>query len=105
MRDLRTGASPPNRSFTIEIKVRVLGDTAFVTSRIKIRSAPTWNGLTNIYLKQQGRWRCIHSHSPLLEKQRQKQLAELAKIDLALLERTSLLEVKSAELKEIESAP
>ena len=46
-----------------EIKARIFGETAAVTSRIKMKSAPSSGRMTNVYVKQQGRWQCVASHT------------------------------------------
>jgi hypothetical protein len=34
-----------------------------VTSRIKVKSAPHWSRMTNVYVKRSGRWQCVASHA------------------------------------------
>ena len=57
------GAVPAEEIVQDEIKVRLFGDSAVVTSRIKLKTTLTWQGLSNVYVKQQGRWRCVASHA------------------------------------------
>ena len=46
-----------------EIKTRVFGDTAVVTSRIKVQTWSTPYRMTNVYIKRQRRWQCVASHA------------------------------------------
>jgi biotin carboxyl carrier protein/ketosteroid isomerase-like protein len=46
-----------------EIKTRVFGETAAITSRIKIKTAPSSGRMTNVYVKRLGHWRCVASHT------------------------------------------
>ena len=46
-----------------EIKTRIFGETAAVTSRIKVKISPTWGRMTNVYVRRQGRWQCVASHA------------------------------------------
>jgi ketosteroid isomerase-like protein len=46
-----------------EIKVRLFGETAVVTSRIKIPGYTTRGRMTNVYVKRQRRWQCVASHA------------------------------------------
>ena len=61
---------PPHRVFNNnqpvaldDIKARIFGETAAVTSRIKTISAPSSGRMTNVYIKRQGRWQCVASHT------------------------------------------
>jgi RNA polymerase sigma factor (sigma-70 family) len=50
----------------IEIAVRSFGDTAVLTSRIRIKSfEPNWR-YTKVYVKRQGRWQCVAWHVSML---------------------------------------
>ena len=46
-----------------EIKTRIFGETAAITSRIKIKTAPSSGRMTNVYVKRLGHWRCVASHT------------------------------------------
>ena len=46
-----------------ELKVRLFGDSAVVTSRIKLEKGPRSHGLTNVYVKRQAHWRCVASQA------------------------------------------
>jgi RNA polymerase sigma factor (sigma-70 family) len=61
--DLRNGAFGVQPIELDEIKTRLFGETAVVTSRIKIASHPTRGRMTNVYVKRQGRWQCVASHA------------------------------------------
>jgi RNA polymerase sigma factor (sigma-70 family) len=61
--DLRNGAFGVQTIELDEIKTRLFGETAVVTSRIKIAGHPTRGRMTNVYIKRQGRWQCVASHA------------------------------------------
>ncbi|MGP0064291.1 MAG: efflux RND transporter periplasmic adaptor subunit [Isosphaeraceae bacterium] len=61
--DLRNGAFGVRPIELDEVKTRVFGDTAVVTSRIKIAGHPTPGRMTNVYVRRQGRWQCVASHA------------------------------------------
>jgi RNA polymerase sigma factor (sigma-70 family) len=61
--DLRRGVFSSQPIELDEIKTRVYGDTAVVTSRIKISGYSTRGRMTNVYVKRQGRWQCVASHA------------------------------------------
>jgi RNA polymerase sigma factor (sigma-70 family) len=61
--DLRDGAFGVQPIELDEIKTRLFGETAVVTSRIKIAGHPTRGRMTNVYVKRQGRWQCVASHA------------------------------------------
>jgi ketosteroid isomerase-like protein/biotin carboxyl carrier protein len=61
--DVRNGAFPAETIVQEEVKVRLFDDSAVVTSRIKLERGPRWNGLTNVYVKRQDRWRCVASQA------------------------------------------
>ena len=44
-----------------EVKIRLFGDSAVVTSRIKPPDGARGTGLTNVYIRRQGRWCCVAS--------------------------------------------
>ena len=68
LRDVRNGAFGAGPREQEEVKVRLFGDSAVVTSRIKLEVPPTWNGLMNVYVKRQGRWRCVASQATLVQR-------------------------------------
>jgi RNA polymerase sigma factor (sigma-70 family) len=49
-----------------EIKIRVLGESALATSRIRIPTIPPEGLLTHLYVKRQGRWQCVAAHESWL---------------------------------------
>src|SRR5262249_45561 len=51
-----------------EIKMRIFGHAAVSTSRIKLTGYSTSGRMTNVYVKRQGRWQCVASHSSGLVK-------------------------------------
>ena len=62
--DLSGGAfSNDDRIQLDEVRARMFGDTAVVTSLIKLDGAPTGGRMTNVYVRRQGRWRCVNSHA------------------------------------------
>jgi ketosteroid isomerase-like protein/biotin carboxyl carrier protein len=62
--DLSNGAfSDKDRIELDEVKPRIFGDVAVVTSLIKLNGAPTGGRMTNVYVKRQGRWKCVSSHA------------------------------------------
>jgi len=63
LHDLRNGVFTPKPIELDEIKTRIFGETAVVTSRIKIKEGPTWGRMTNVYVKLRGRWQCVASHA------------------------------------------
>jgi len=63
MPDLRKGVFTTQPIELDEIKTRIFGETAVVTSRIKIQRFPTRGRMTNVYVKRQGRWQCVASHA------------------------------------------
>jgi RNA polymerase sigma factor (sigma-70 family) len=63
MPDLRNGVFTNQPIELDEIKTRLFGDTAVVTSRIKISGYSTRGRMTNVYIKRQGRWQCVASHA------------------------------------------
>jgi ketosteroid isomerase-like protein len=63
MPDLRNGVFTNQPIELDEIKVRLFGETAVVTSRIKVAGYPTHGRMTNIYVKRRGRWQCVASHA------------------------------------------
>jgi RNA polymerase sigma factor (sigma-70 family) len=68
--DVRNGALGAEPCEQEELKVRLFGDSAVVTSRIKLEVPPSWNGLMNVYVKRQGRWRCVASQATLVQRDR-----------------------------------
>jgi len=63
LHDLRNGLLTFRPIELDEIKTRIFGETAVVTSRIKIRGGPIWGRMTNVYVKKHGRWQCVASHA------------------------------------------
>jgi hypothetical protein len=61
--DLRNGLFTTESIELDEIKTRLFGETAVVTSRIKVKKFPTWGRMTNVYVKRRGRWQCVASHA------------------------------------------
>jgi RNA polymerase sigma factor (sigma-70 family) len=61
--DLRNGAFGVQTIELDEIKTRLFGETAVVTSRIKIAGHLTPGRITNVYFKRLGRWQCVASHA------------------------------------------
>jgi RNA polymerase sigma factor (sigma-70 family) len=59
--DVRNGVIPAEPIVQEEIKIRLFGDSAVVTSRIKNRRGARGDGLINVYVKRQDRWRCVAS--------------------------------------------
>ena len=46
-----------------QVKTRVFGDTAVVTSRFKVRDSAARGLMTHVYLQRRGRWQCVASHA------------------------------------------
>jgi RNA polymerase sigma factor (sigma-70 family) len=63
MPDLRNGVFTSGAIELDELKTRIFGDTAVVTSRIKIAGYSTRGRMTNVYVKRKGRWQCVASHA------------------------------------------
>ena len=63
LQDVASGAFSLDRIQLDAVKPRVFGDVAVVTSLIKINGQPTGGRMTNVYVKRQGRWRCVSSHA------------------------------------------
>jgi ketosteroid isomerase-like protein len=61
--DLKNGVFASTPIELDEVQTRVLGDTAIVTSRIKVHTWPTPCRQTNVYAKRRGRWQCVASHA------------------------------------------
>jgi ketosteroid isomerase-like protein len=61
--ELSEGAFSNDRIGLDEVRPRVFGDVAVVTSLIKLNGAPTGGRMTNVYVKRQGRWKCVSSHA------------------------------------------
>jgi RNA polymerase sigma factor (sigma-70 family) len=61
--DLRNGVFSNQPIELDEIKVRLYGTTAVVTSRIKIHGYPSGGRMTNVYASRRGRWQCVASHA------------------------------------------
>jgi RNA polymerase sigma factor (sigma-70 family) len=61
--DMGSGAFSNDRIGLEEVKPRVFGDVAVVTSLIKINDELLGGRITNVYVKRQGRWRCVNSHA------------------------------------------
>ncbi len=55
--------SVPAITIAQDVKIRLFGDSAVVTSRINLETVPRWSGLTNVYVRRQGRWRCVASQA------------------------------------------
>ncbi len=65
IRDLENGIFPTEPIEIDQVKPRVFGETGVVTSRFKVKvvkSVVAVRQLTNVYVKQQGRWQCVASH-------------------------------------------
>jgi RNA polymerase sigma factor (sigma-70 family) len=60
--DLVSGVYPSGWK-TENVKARILGDTAIVTSMTLVEQMLNGIKTTNVYLKRQGRWRCVASHA------------------------------------------
>ena len=73
--DVRNGAFGAEPRVQEEVKVRLFGDSAVVTSRIKLAVPLTSNGLMNVYVKRQGRWRCVALQATLVQPDRTGQSA------------------------------
>ena len=57
MLEVLNGAVPAKTITQEELKVRLFGDSAVVTSRINLEAVARATGLTNVYIRRQGRWR------------------------------------------------
>ena len=113
--DVCNGAFPAEPIVQDEVKIRLFGDSAVVTSRIKLQTGPRWNGSTNVYVKRQGRWCCVASQmlwigaaktlqpSLLTKGQEETHLAneeQLLKQLLVLQEKLAIAEMQNAHLRE-----
>jgi len=63
LRDLRDGVFSAAPIEIDEINTQIFGETVVVTMRLMTKIAPTWGRRTNVYVKWQGRWQCVASHS------------------------------------------
>ena len=61
--DVASGAFSHDRIELDEVRPRLFGDVAVVTSLIKLNGTPTGGRMTNVYAKRDGRWRCVSSHA------------------------------------------
>ena len=61
--DVGAGAFSNDRIELEEVRPRLYGDVAVVTSLIKLNGAPNGGRMTNVYVKRQDRWRCVTSHA------------------------------------------
>jgi RNA polymerase sigma factor (sigma-70 family) len=64
--DLRSGLFTKQPIELDEVKARLFGETAVVTSRIKVRGSSTWGRMTSVYGKNRGRWQRVASHASWL---------------------------------------
>jgi ketosteroid isomerase-like protein len=46
-----------------QVEARLYGDTAVVTSRVKMRNSQARGAMTHVYIRRGGRWQCIASHA------------------------------------------
>jgi RNA polymerase sigma factor (sigma-70 family) len=46
-----------------QVTTRVFGETAVVTSRVKVRESAARGSMTHVYIRRGGRWQCIASHA------------------------------------------
>ena len=60
--DLRSGAFGDQPVVVDEIKARLFGDFAVVTSRISAGNVPAPGRTSHIYARRQGRWLCVAAH-------------------------------------------
>jgi ketosteroid isomerase-like protein len=61
--DIGNGAFSNDRIELDLVRPRRFGDVAVVTSSIKLNGTPTGGRMTNVYVKRDGRWRCVSSHT------------------------------------------
>ena len=61
--DLKNGVFSTQRIELEEVKPRLFGDAALVTSRLKIAGHLTTVRLTNFYVWRTARWQCVASHA------------------------------------------
>ena len=64
VRDLLQGTFITDHFTELEqVKTRVFGDNAIVTSRFKARNSPARGLVTHVYILRRGRWQCVASHA------------------------------------------
>ena len=61
--DLQNGVFSAETIGLDELKARLFGNAAVVTSRISIKGKLTGGRMTNVYVKRRGRWQCVSSHA------------------------------------------